>query len=760
MLRRWYKFILSLIMLLLCTGCSFSQNQSDFDSSNPSKVINNAENNSNINGGTVTYQVEKSNLDLSDNNFAAYTKKDGTLYILGYIGDFETKKFNYSLMSLNEEKRMEEVTSITGIPNYLVMDITSDSNQNFWGLASDIQNQSDLQGESKSIHFIKFDRSGNVLYDQPMQELANSAQSVTYSDLLSDYQGTLFLMEKNQQGENRILLFGEDGTLKKEIPVSKQMIGLISVDDNTVYTYELGSGGAIQIYKVQTEAGTIEAVGNDFNIAGVNYLFGGMNGEILAVTERDLWSCALDGSEPVKLFEWTDKGIDITKWMNFITLSNGTMIGISRGGEEQELLQVIEEQRDPNEEVKTLTVASLQADDKLKQEIIVFNQNHSQYVLKLKEYYTPYASGAAIEDAVDRLNTDLLSGNAGDFIDMKSLSKVTPAKFYVKRGMLENLYTWMENDSGINQDLYTKEVWKANEIEGGLYSLIPSFSLNTMMGRTSQVGEGMTWTPQRMKEVLEKYKVPLYSLETKKSFLEYVCQYNMDEFVDWKNGTCDFSKEDFSIFLEYAKSLPESINEEEIDHWNELYLKKALLHDELNIDVTLMNYLIAKSTFGEDVSLIGFPGREGDGCLIDPGISLAISSKSSQKEDAWEAIRYFLSEDYQYNLVDRSQRSDLPVMEQARSYGYEIVMKDEAQAKSTIGNEGGGWTVEIGYPTKQDIDYIENLIHSTTKIKELDQTIYNIIMEEASAYFSSQRERKEVVDLIQNRVSIYVKENQ
>ena len=43
-------------------------------------------------------------------------------------------------------------------------------------------------------------------------------------------------------------------------------------------------------------------------------------------------------------------------------------------------------------------------------------------------------------------------------------------------------------DEGVNQDDYTKEVGNANEVDGKLYSLIPSFKLTTIMGRISQVG--------------------------------------------------------------------------------------------------------------------------------------------------------------------------------------------------------------------------------------------------------------------------------
>ena len=243
-----------------------------------------------------------------------------------------------------------------------------------------------------------------------------------------------------------------------------------------------------------------------------------MDNSVFVATEDGLWKCYLDGREAVELFRWLDKGIDFNEWNSFQAISENKIIGVSQGVADLKLLQITQEQSSSNEEFVILTLASLQADDALKNEIVVFNQNHNRCAIKLKQYYDPYATGATVEDALERLNADLLSGNAGDLLDMKSLSMTTSPRFYIKRGILENLYDWM--DEGVNQDDYTKEVWKANEVDGKLYSLIPSFKLNMMMGRTSQVGNGFSWTPKQMQELIDQYpEMGLYCFETKESLL-------------------------------------------------------------------------------------------------------------------------------------------------------------------------------------------------------------------------------------------------
>ena len=58
-----------------------------------------------------------------------------------------------------------------------------------------------------------------------------------------------------------------------------------------------------------------------------------------------------------------------------------------------------------------------------------------------------------------------------------------------------------------------------------------------------------------------------------------------------------------------------------------------------------------KVTFGEDITLIGFPVQEGNGAALLANMELAMMSKSSAKEGAWEFLRIFLTDEYQKTLT-------------------------------------------------------------------------------------------------------------
>ena len=71
----------------------------------------------------------------------------------------------------------------------------------------------------------------------------------------------------------------------------------------------------------------------------------------------------------------------------------------------------------------------------------------------------------------------------------------------------------------------------------------------------------------------------------------------------------------------------------------------------------------------------------------------------------------------------------------------------------------GDQEVVVQPMTQEEVDYVKDFVGSLNMVYSANENVYNIITEEASAYFSGQKSAKEVADIIQSRVSIYVNEN-
>jgi uncharacterized protein CbrC (UPF0167 family) len=74
---------------------------------------------------------------------------------------------------------------------------------------------------------------------------------------------------------------------------------------------------------------------------------------------------------------------------------------------------------------------------------------------------------------------------------------------------------------------------------------------------------------------------------------------------------------------------------------------------------------------------------------------------------------------------------------------------------------GWGWDdlmVEMYALKQEEADQILELINSTNRVYSYDQEIYDIIVDDAAAFFEGQKSAEETAKLIQNRVSLYVNE--
>lgn len=153
--------------------------------------------------------------------------------------------------------------------------------------------------------------------------------------------------------------------------------------------------------------------------------------------------------------------------------------------------------------------------------------------------------------------------------------------------------------------------------------------------------------------------------------------------------------------------------------------------------------------------------NEGNGSAIIANTQLAMSSKSKNKEGAYSFLRYFLTDEYQQEL----------------EYGYPVSirrldeMAGDAMTVETYTDENGqvieapeiyylnGMEIEIQPMTQAEADALKADLLSVTKTYTYDEKLMQIIDEETAAFFSGQKSAREVAEIIQSRVQIYVNES-
>ena len=70
-----------------------------------------------------------------------------------------------------------------------------------------------------------------------------------------------------------------------------------------------------------------------------------------------------------------------------------------------------------------------------------------------------------------------------------------------------------------------------------------------------------------------------------------------------------------------------------------------------------------------------------------------------------------------------------------------------------------GKEIEAEPPTQAEVDKMTELLGSADHLVNYNDSITNIILEEASSYFDGQKSAEAAAKVIQSRVQIYVNEN-
>lgn len=422
----------------------------------------------------------------------------------------------------------------------------------------------------------------------------------------------------------------------------------------------------------------------------------------------------------------------------------------------------------PEEEVveKTeLTLGCYYLDSEIKSQVVKFNKKSNTYRINIVDY-SEYNTEEDYTIGQNRLNSDIASGNVPDIVLLHS---GMPIESYMSKGVFADYYKLMEEDADFNREEYLPNLFKAYETEGKLYQMVPFFYIRTFVGKTADVGEDFSWT---MDEALAlQAKKPegtaLFPDAIQTDFLFQCLAINSQEYINWETGECFFDTDKFIQMMEYAKTLPKEYKVVDFEN-EEAYMEMEMQYREGRsllapfVLSTFRDYGNWKyATFGEDITMVGFPTETGIGSTFVARFNLAISEQSKNKQAAWDFVKSLLEEEYQNEQIYYfpARITSLEKLEKEAwenpYYLDENGNKVEYEQKYYVGN------MEIpGKPlTKEETGTIMEFIKSIERTDRYNEEIFNIVSEETAAFFEGQKSAKETVDIIQSRARIYVNEN-
>ena len=488
-------------------------------------------------------------------------------------------------------------------------------------------------------------------------------------------------------------------------------------------------------------------------------------------TDINFFGYNIKTGESVNLFNWINCDVDGNYVSNIRPLDDGRFVGFYHDGDTGEggtqIIVMTKTDASQVAEKTILSYACMYLDWNVRRQILKFNKSNEEYRIEVEDY-SQYNTEEDYTAGLKKLTTEILTGKIPDIIDTNQM----PVSQMAAKGILEDLWPYIDEDSELGgRDVLMTQVFSAYEREGKLYQIFPNFSISTVMGATSLVGEEMGWTLDELYETLQSMPegAEVFSQSsTKAEVLSYCCTMMLDGLVNWETGECRFDSDEFKSILKFTDLFQKEFDWENFDQEGDYESdysrlssgKQMLLYSAIS---DFQSFQMYKAMFGGAVTYKGFPTGEGNGSAFSlSGASLAMSSACKDKDGAWQFMREILTENYQADNTwsfPTNKAAFEKMMNTAMTPEYNI--DPETGEKTEISKGNWGWdelNVEIYAMTQEEADQIMELINTTNRVYSYDESIYEIINQEAAAYFDGKKTVDDVAKNIQSRVSLYVNE--
>ncbi len=368
---------------------------------------------------------------------------------------------------------------------------------------------------------------------------------------------------------------------------------------------------------------------------------------------------------------------------------------------------------------KKLELAVIGADAYLKKAVTDYNKQSDKYEVILREC----EKNTDAEDYRNRIMAELSAGKGPDMMNQSVLDTQVGAK----KGYLLEL---TEQFGEYRQNMFSKalDMGKA----GDKYYGIPySFQVQSLTADKKVVGDRTGWTLEEAMECMEQSGARTFMANVDGDYLYlYLGLLTQNPaFVDWENGISHLNEKPALDLLEFTARYSQK-PEEETESAQLLASGESLTKIEYLVTPQTNRYL-EEYMQGREV-YIGFPTEDGRGGHLLTGNVLGINQNSTCKDGAVDFIEYLLSEEQQTYLADSMR-------EEKALGGYPVMQKmlESAFGKSNL----------------RDIVWNGEVFDQSGT-----EEIWNILLEETGAYRTGDKTAQEVMDVVHNRVQLYLDE--
>lgn len=433
-----------------------------------------------------------------------------------------------------------------------------------------------------------------------------------------------------------------------------------------------------------------------------------------------------------------------------------------------------------------ITVYSLQEQDVVRQAIAQFQTENTDVFVRY-EVGISGTDAKAREDAVKKLNTELMAGKGPDVIILDGL----PVKSYEEKGILKDIKPHIDSLTG--DAALLPNIVEAFNHGGSVYTMPVTFSVPMVIGRKDVI-EGITDyasladTVDQVKEEHPNAKVCSFFSEeaavrwllpvAAPAFMEESGNINREALSQYLSltermyqasleGISDFAKESLGWQKEnyeaggYAYDSFNSVGQDYDDFLlQDMELNMGMLK---NISGYRSGLSLQYNEGFEDVDMKSFDGMsEG---VFEPSVMVGISAASKQQEQAERFFDVMMGTEVQSLLYEGFMVNQSALKNQMspqwgvfQNAGYDADYGEPVNTVAGSYGDGREFVMDIYMPTKEEYQTLYDLCCQVKTPYVVDPVVESAVVEAGGRYLAGHKTLEETVEAIVAKVEIYMAE--
>ena len=397
-------------------------------------------------------------------------------------------------------------------------------------------------------------------------------------------------------------------------------------------------------------------------------------------------------------------------------------------------------------------------DKKIADVINQFNSTNGEYFIEFTDRYaaderTDYRNAdnqddsAAIElngdaNLSNKLAMDIINGEGPDILmNVGGLGQLNNS------GYLVDLSKYAGT---LDKDKYFTNIIEGAKTDGALYQMPLCFGIEGIVTDAKYAGRSGVGFTTKEYEAFLKDTLNGRDVMTAGQAIYFTRLFNgmNDKFIS--GNKADFSGKEFAELAEYVKNnvngkpMTSGDPDGETTQSDFVYMPPAYYSTVAGIGNFLMNMTDPES----DTTILGIPSTDGRGPMFCVSVSVAISAQAVNVDACAEFVKLLMTDDIMYSL---SLNDSFVISREAFRKSAEETL---AYFNSTENSEDPGspdYNPRSISFSNSNIDKMEKIISTASKMDSEDAAISIILYEEMPAYFLGQKDLAAVIKIAQDR---------